>query len=136
MKHDPEIAFGLANPAQDAYLGAMSKRATAHADRPTTATLRTAGAEGGAAGREVRFGDVVVTGSAPSEALVAAQVARSSEALARLATRLVRPGIGLRARKGVPRFSVDPVDPQLFVRELDGRTERGRLVDGTFQVVD
>jgi hypothetical protein len=49
---------------------------------------------------------------------------------------LARPGITLREIRGVPLYWVDPNDPGLFVRRLDRREERGRLVDGVFQVVE
>jgi hypothetical protein len=85
---------------------------------------------------KIKFGSVVITAAKPKKATVAANVARSSQALERVAKKLIKPGFTVRARKGVPRYSVDPADPKLFVRQLDGRTDRGRLVDGRFEVVD
>jgi hypothetical protein len=90
---------------------------------------------GARAGGRVKFGSVVIKTPKPKKAVIAANVARSSEALERVAKKLIKPGFSIRARKGVPRYSVDPSDPRLFVRQLDGRTDRGRLVDGRFEVV-
>lgn len=84
----------------------------------------------------VKFGSVVVTGPRPSKESVAANVARSTEALERLAKRIVKPGIRLRPKKDVPLYWVDERDPDLLVRQLNGERTRGRLVDGFFQVVD
>jgi hypothetical protein len=78
---------------------------------------------------------VTVTGKAPSAKLVRQNVQRSTEALERLAERLAKPGVTLRARKGVPLFSCDSDDPEVMIRTLDGKTERGRIVDGVFRPI-
>ncbi|WP_298965930.1 hypothetical protein [uncultured Methylobacterium sp.] len=83
-----------------------------------------------------KFGNVTVTGAAPSAESVERSVRQSSEALARLGERLAKPGIRLRPKKNVPLFWIDDDDPDLFVRRLNGRIERGRLVDGVFRVID
>lgn len=86
--------------------------------------------------RKVKFGNVVITSGKPDRQAVAANVERSSEALERVAKKLIRPGFFARPRRDVPRFSIDSADSTLIIRELNGRTERGKLVDGQFQVVD
>ncbi|WP_426178891.1 hypothetical protein [Rhizorhabdus sp. FW153] len=85
---------------------------------------------------KVKFGSVVIKTPKPAKAVIAANVERSSEALERVAKKLIKPGISMRARKDVPRYSVDPANPKQFVRHLNGRIERGRVVEGRFEVVD
>lgn len=89
----------------------------------------------GARGRRVKFGDVTITAPAPTRSVVAAHVAVSTAALSRAVERLAKPGISLRAKKGVPLFSLDSEDPDVVIRTLDGKTERGHLVDGVFQAI-
>ncbi len=89
----------------------------------------------GARGRKVKFGDVTITAPAPNRAVVNANVAFSTAALSRAVERLAKPGIFLRAKKGVPLFSLDSEDPDVVIRTLDGKTERGHLVNGAFQAI-
>ncbi len=86
-------------------------------------------------GPRVRFGSVEVTGYAPAAADVERNILESREALARLGEQLVTPGVKLRRPKGVPFYGVDPDRPDVIIRTIDGRTERGVIVDGHFQAV-
>jgi len=45
---------------------------------------------------------------------------------------LAEPGVELICEPGTPIFSVDRQDPNLVVRELDGRLTRGYFKDGKF----
>jgi hypothetical protein len=47
---------------------------------------------------------------------------------------LVNPGVKLPRGKGVPIYRADPNDPTILIRELNGRDERGTLVDGEFKI--
>lgn len=86
--------------------------------------------------RRVRFGDVTVTAPAPSRALVERNVKLSTQALERVAKRLAWPGVVLRAKKNVPLFSVDNDNPDVLIRQRNGKIERGTIVNGTFQALD
>ncbi len=85
---------------------------------------------------KVKFGNVTVTGDKPAADTVRMNVERSSESLKRLREKLAKPGVALRAKKDVPLFSVSEDEPGVFIRRLNGRTERGLLVDGAFQVIE
>lgn len=85
---------------------------------------------------KVKFGTVTVTGSKPSAASVKTNVERSTQALERVTKKLTKPGVVLPQKKDVPRFSVAEGETNVFVRKLNGRTERGRLVNGAFKVID
>lgn len=85
---------------------------------------------------KVKFGQVTVQGPKPSRAVVAENVKRGSESLKRAVVAVMRPGVSLRPKKGVPQFSVDANEPGVYRRRLDGRVERGHLVDGDFVVID
>lgn len=86
--------------------------------------------------RKIKFGDVTVTAPGPSATMVKHNVKRSTEALERLAKRLGKPGISIRARKDVPLFSLDSDNPDVMIRTMNGRTERGHMVDGVFHATD
>lgn len=81
----------------------------------------------------VRCGNVTVTGPRPSPDKVMANVRRSTKALVRVADRLCKPGVTLRPRKGVPRYSLDRDDPKIIIRKLDGCITRGFFANGGFQ---
>lgn len=85
---------------------------------------------------KVKFGQVIVQGPKPSRAAVAENVKRGSESLKRAVLAVTRPGVSLRTKKGVPQFFVDPSEPGIYHRRLNGRDERGHLVDGDFVVID
>ena len=82
------------------------------------------------------FGSVVVQGPKPSKQLLAHNVKLGSESLKRAAETIARPGVSLKPRKGVPHFFADSERPGFYLRKLDGRIERGHLVDGVFVVVE
>lgn len=81
----------------------------------------------------VKFGDVVVSGTRPSQTLVTEQVERSTEALERVSKKFGKPGVHMRFKAGVPRYYADENEPGIFFRVMDGKTLRGRLIDGKFQ---
>lgn len=60
---------------------------------------------------------------------------QSRNAMRQLGDRLLKPGVKIPDRKGVPKFYVDETDPALVVRELDGKRERGRFENGQFKAV-
>lgn len=86
--------------------------------------------------RTVTFGNVTVTGDEPSAESVAESLAISRRAMEGLARALAKPGIRLPEKKNVPQFWVDEYDTSIFIRRLNKKTERGRMVNGEFQVID
>jgi hypothetical protein len=90
----------------------------------------------GARGSKVKFGSVTISGSKPSAGLVKKNIERSTAALERVVKRLERPGVDIRAKRDVPQFSVADGEPGVFIRRLNGRINRGRLVNGAFEVID
>lgn len=84
----------------------------------------------------VKFGGVTVVVAKPSRAQLKQNVAASTEALERVTKRLVRPGVRLYAKKNVPLFSADPSEPGIYIRVLNGKTERGVVENGLFKVID
>jgi hypothetical protein len=85
---------------------------------------------------KVKFGSVTISGRKPNAAVVTRNVERSTEALERVSKRLIKPGVTIRRKKDVPQYSVAEGETGVFIRRLNGRTERGRLVKGEFQVID
>lgn len=87
--------------------------------------------------RTVTFGSATVT--APKRSVAAARADRkadsTSQMLSRLAERLATPGIQIRAVKDVPLFQADPEYPSRLIRVLNGKRERGIIVDGKFKVL-
>lgn len=60
---------------------------------------------------------------------------QSRKAMEEFGRRIVRPGIRLPDRKGVPKFYADEVNPKVIVRELDGKRERGTFENGQFKAI-
>jgi len=100
---------------------------------------RSSGARGGA-GRSrstitVRCGSVTVELVRPSQAEVRRNIAAGQKALSGVKDAFLKPGIRLRAGKGIPLYSVDPKNPAILVRVLNGKKARGVLKDGAFSEV-
>lgn len=86
------------------------------------------------AGPRIKFGHVVVRGRKPSKEVVGENIERSWESLARVAPAIVKGGVTLRGKKDVPQYFADADEPGVFRRRLNGRTVRGRFIDGQFKV--
>ena len=86
--------------------------------------------------QELQFGSVTVEGGPPSSAIVKRNIALGQSALKRGLKALVKPGVKLRRGKGVPIYRVDPSDPTILIRELNGCDERGTLTDGKFKIAE
>ena len=85
---------------------------------------------------KITFGDVTVVGPRPSAVEVKRNIEASRQALERVKARLMRPGVRLYAKKGVPLYSADPDRPGVYIRQLNGKTDRGILENGAFKVTD
>ena len=84
--------------------------------------------------RKVTFGSVTVMVRPPTKAEVHHNVEQSTAALERALKRLVRPGIRLYPKRGVPLYWGDDNHPGKFVRLLDGKRDLGILENGEFKV--
>ncbi|MFZ0209516.1 MAG: hypothetical protein WAL59_25965 [Roseiarcus sp.] len=80
----------------------------------------------------VTFGSVTVTGPAPSEGVVRENIAASRRALEGALDAFKKPGIRLPRRRNVPLYRADPNEPNILIRELNGREERGTMSEGQF----
>jgi hypothetical protein len=80
----------------------------------------------------VTFGSVTVTGPAPSEEVVRENIAAGRRALERALEAFKKPGIRLPRRRNVPLYRADPNEPNILIRELNGREERGTMSEGQF----
>ena len=96
--------------------------------RRTAANLRTAQ-------QRISIGNLTLVVPRPTKTQVQENVRQSAEALSRALTRLTRPGIRLRPKRGIPLFQVDENDPDILIRDLDGKRERGTLQDGEFKAI-
>jgi len=83
----------------------------------------------------IKFGSVTVSAAKPLAATVATNVKRSSDALERVTRTLAKPGVVICPKKDVPQFFAAEDERGVFIRRLNGRIERGRMVDGAFQVI-
>lgn len=83
----------------------------------------------------VKVGDVTVAVHKPTAAEVRQNVDKGNEALKRLREKLIRPGVRVYARKDVPLYSADPDQPGVYIRKLNGQTDRGVLENGRFRVI-
>jgi hypothetical protein len=80
-----------------------------------------------------RFGSVTVTAPAPSKATVQRNVKASTQALERVTGRLAKAGVRLYPKKDVPLYSLDSDNPDVMIRKLNGKVERGSFFDGAFK---
>lgn len=85
--------------------------------------------------RRVKFGDVVVYGEEPDPESVRQSVEQSTEALRALLHAITTPGIKLQEKKDVPLFHAT-AEPGVIVRKLNGRIEKGRIVNGEFKPLE
>lgn len=86
--------------------------------------------------RAVTFGSVTVRAATLPKAEIAKNVASGQSALERARAKIIKPGVRLAARKDVPLYHVDPNVPDEVIRKLDGKTDRGRFIDGAFQKLE
>lgn len=84
---------------------------------------------------KVKFGGVVISGAALPAEEIEKNIARSTQALERLGSGNLGPGVVLPKTKGVPLYSAAEGEQGVFIRRLNGRVERGRLVNGAFEVL-
>lgn len=108
------------------------------ADKPRSAEGTAAARADGKNGRleKIRFGDVVITARRPSDTQIQRNAEEGWAGLARAFARLARPGVRIYPKKDVPLYSVDPDNPSVFIRKLNGRTDRGVFEDGQFKATD
>lgn len=81
---------------------------------------------------KTKLGNVTVSGAMPSAELVKINIARGAQALERVGKNLMKPGIRLPDKKGVPRYSADENTPWVIIRRLNGKVSIGRLENGQF----
>lgn len=89
--------------------------------------------EDGPSLKTVKFGSVTVTGPAPSKAEFERNILEGQKAYARALRRMLRPGIDLPQPPDVPYFHADPDIPGRIIRQLNGVTESGTIVNGKFR---
>ena len=83
--------------------------------------------------KRIRFGDISVPAADLTDEQIAKSIADSTGALRRAASRIVKPGVRIRPRKGVPLYHLDDDDPDVIIRTLDGVVERGIFAEGQFK---
>jgi hypothetical protein len=83
----------------------------------------------------IRFGAVTISAKKLDAKDVKTNVMAGQAALERVAKKLSRPGVTLRVKKDVPLFFADENQPDILVRRLNGRVERGTFKNGQFEVV-
>jgi hypothetical protein len=114
-----------------------AKPRPAKADRTRAGTAAVAiGGNNGGVWETVRFGDVTITAKRPSDAEIQRNVEESSRALARALPALVRPGVRIYPKKDVALYWCDQDNPNIFIRKLNGKTQRGVFEDGQFKATD
>ena len=122
----------LANWPADCYVVAMNKRRNRNRSAAQFVTVRADAPRH----LKTKFGSVTISGSRPNPEMVSRNIERSSKALERVGKKLTKPGVSIRPKKDVPRYSVAENETGVFIRRLNGRVERGRLVKGVFRVID
>lgn len=83
----------------------------------------------------VRFGSVEVrdVGFNPKEKQ--RNIGTGQVALSRAAPSIIKAGFAKRPKDSAPRFRADPGNPQILIRELNGKSEKGVFVAGKFKAL-
>lgn len=84
----------------------------------------------------MRYGDFTAEAKSLTEAELRRNLDLSAAALQGLKSALLKPGIRIRRKKDVPLFYSTDEEPDLFVRELNGKRERGIFENGSFKPID
>ena len=72
----------------------------------------------------------------PDHQTLVINVKAGRDALGRAKEVFTTAGVKLQLREGIPTFRADSTNPQVLIREIAGRVERGRIVNGAFIPVD
>jgi hypothetical protein len=124
-------------PVPAAIRHTRPRTAKEHADRSQTEIVARRDPNGGEAMHTIRFGDVTVTAPRPSDEEIRRNVEASTAALKRALPAFLRPGVRIYPKKDVPLFWADEDDPNVCIRKLNGKIERGVVdEDGQFKVID
>lgn len=121
----------VANSALSGYMDGMAKQRSTNRSS-STGMFVTVKAAARSRTITTKLGEVTVRGAKPSAELVEANVNRSTRALERVGKKLIKPGVHLPEKKGVPRYSADENNPDVFIRRLNGKVTTGRLQNGQF----
>jgi hypothetical protein len=111
----------------------MTKHAPSAKTTANGSTRKTSKAAKGGKTVTTKLGNVSVTGRSPSAEMIKANVDRSTAALVRVADRLIKGGVTLPRKKGIPYYSLDRDNPKIVIRKLDGVITRGEFADGKFK---
>lgn len=121
----------MANRPYNRYIFPMAKQNT-HSRSSQTGKFITVTTARGSRNVKTKLGNVTVSGATPNAELVKINIARGTQALERVGKKLIKPGIRLPEKKGVPRYSADENSPGVIIRRLDGKVSTGRLENGQF----
>ena len=83
----------------------------------------------------IHFGVVTISAKKLDPENVKTNVMAGQAAMERVAKKLSRPGVTLRVKKDVPLFFADENQPDILVRRLNGKVERGAFKNCQFEVV-
>jgi hypothetical protein len=81
----------------------------------------------------VSVGAVTIKVSPASDTEVKRNIIIGQNALKRASSKIAQSGVTLNMAKNIPLFHADPENPDLFIRELQGKRQSGKLVDGKFK---
>ena len=84
---------------------------------------------------QVRFGSVTLTHVELGDADAKRNVDSGRIALSSIKEAFSKPGVRIRAAKGVALYHADPTQPGQLIRVLDGKRDAGVLVGGQFRAV-
>ena len=79
------------------------------------------------------FGAVTVRVDPPTESEIRQNIQAGQAALRRMKNALIKPGVILERKKGVPLYFGSADHPDLLIREKDGVKTLGRFVNGRFR---
>lgn len=81
----------------------------------------------------VTFGAVTVRVDPPTESEIRQNIEAGQAALRRMKSALIKPGVIIKQKNGVPLYFGSADNPDLLIREKDGVKTLGRFVNGRFR---
>ncbi|WP_374537611.1 hypothetical protein [Chitinimonas taiwanensis] len=82
----------------------------------------------------IKFGSVVVESFEANPVQTSINIKSGQLALERAKGALVKKGVSIETKKGVPLFRADQHSPNKLIRTLDGKEDVGTFVNGVFMV--
>ena len=81
-----------------------------------------------------KFGSVTIQVKPPTTAEIDRNIRAGQFALRRARHKIISPGVEFKVDRGIPLYSVDPQNPDILIRKLNGKKEKVRFKNGRLEL--